>query len=996
MLAFQIRYCKKNSILNGVLYSLLAVILTSCQRPALTKSTINIQLPAISAPSAIQTATALQKKQSSIAAASSEPTWSDVIPETLDDIGCYAIFVGGPEAELNANYCQNTSSTELMRFGTLAGLKPAGSTLNIEVDSGPSRRIYLVGLQLLQGTCENMQGADPTLTWQNYSSPYLLGSKTVDLSAGEQSVAINLSANFTDTYKINKCSFIKAVAPPTLTSPTSLTFDNPTMPSSVPFGTQPLIVFTLNNSSTTDNAIALSPIVTGPFAIYSQTCSTTLAPGGSCTYTIRYKPTTIASDTGSLTLNYTFNGQANTLTQNLTGNAVVGTIIVDPVYASFANWNDYVRGDGVTACDGTETSLSACIHGAEKKVILAPGLSTCAGVTALDSEGAFQWACDDSGVPVKITSTGFQSGKTLKSFINSTPAWKSMNLFIQVSGTTVLQSAATPWWSNSVSGITPGGAAQILNTAGTIYVIGSTGSDMYYSITADKVSVITANGVTVSPTSASNTCNEISGGLGSPNLSGLICFSGRKFLWFEVNMNLNANANSAGVVGGSSSSWIQMRNSSISNGATATGGMLIVLTDSKNIYMNNITLDQSIWGMKLNNVDSSSFNNINITKLTLAAAAGILLINGSENNRFDMIAVANSAATGIRVDSSNNNMFSNTRINNIKKYGYNIGLSGASAYNTIFKSLITNIGDATNGEAIHLDALASHTRLSHITADSTYWNSVYSLGATYTLVHQFFSIASEKALEFATGSSAQVFQLASLNNLTSSIKRDSGVSTTVGGVFVRDNTSCDNVGTNDCPTFNASSVQVSNLTNAAFIGALTNGSDASNTHNVALSSKTATTITDWLNFSNLFRAWTILGGSSPTDSGNAYRISCFSGNCSAFDFRLANSNSVIRNKSGNGSTNNTLFVVGSTCPAAIDGNQTGSYDGLTFLLNAAEILDDGLGNDNGLCEQGETCTYSPHFGAYQGESTLSGACVFSAGGTITNATIQAYSVNGGM
>jgi hypothetical protein len=62
-------------------------------------------------------------------------------------------------------------------------------------------------------------------------------------------------------------------------------------------------------------------------------------------------------------------------------------------------------------------------------------------------------------------------------------------------------------------------------------------------------------------------------------------------------------------------------------------------------------------------------------------------------------------------------------------------------------------------------------------------------------------------------------------------------------------------------------------------------------------------------------------------------------------------------------------------------------------VSAFEILDDGVGDDDGLCESGEACVYAPNFGAYQGEGALQ-PCTFPSGGTIKNVSMVGYPVNG--
>ena len=66
----------------------------------------------------------------------------------------------------------------------------------------------------------------------------------------------------------------------------------------------------------------------------------------------------------------------------------------------------------------------------------------------------------------------------------------------------------------------------------------------------------------------------------------------------------------------------------------------------------------------------------------------------------------------------------------------------------------------------------------------------------------------------------------------------------------------------------------------------------------------------------------------------------------------------------------------------------------TFLRNAVEILGDGIGNDNTLCETGEVCLYTPNMGSYQGHGSLISAGSIGTGGTIENVTLWKYDTNG--
>ncbi len=66
----------------------------------------------------------------------------------------------------------------------------------------------------------------------------------------------------------------------------------------------------------------------------------------------------------------------------------------------------------------------------------------------------------------------------------------------------------------------------------------------------------------------------------------------------------------------------------------------------------------------------------------------------------------------------------------------------------------------------------------------------------------------------------------------------------------------------------------------------------------------------------------------------------------------------------------------------------------TLLRNAVEIRDDGIGNDNLLCESGETCLYTPNIGRYQGHGNLINAGTIGTGGTLENIILLQYETNG--
>jgi hypothetical protein len=157
------------------------------------------------------------------------------------------------------------------------------------------------------------------------------------------------------------------------------------------------------------------------------------------------------------------------------------------------------------------------------------------------------------------------------------------------------------------------------------------------------------------------------------------------------------------------------------------------------------------------------------------------------------------------------------------------------------------------------------------------------------------------------------------------------------------------------------------------------------------------TLTDWTHFAAPLRGWGVDGNAFP-DAGNRGR--CVSGaTCRIWDWNLAGGDSVLRTALSHPTGNDILkhrwtpssqsacqTVIGAAWDSAA-GRCTS-----TFLRHAREIF--GIrGNDNALCESGETCLYAPNIGAYQGHGSLVSAGTFTAG-TLSGIELLRYDRNG--
>jgi hypothetical protein len=176
---------------------------------------------------------------------------------------------------------------------------------------------------------------------------------------------------------------------------------------------------------------------------------------------------------------------------------------------------------------------------------------------------------------------------------------------------------------------------------------------------------------------------------------------------------------------------------------------------------------------------------------------------------------------------------------------------------------------------------------------------------------------------------------------------------------------------------------------SSFVGKVTTD-DSKNTQDTNGLSSGSSHINDPLQFENRFRSWGNDGGVFPI---NTNRGCCISTTCRIWDWSLRNTDSVARN------TN--------SCPSGSisDVHTWSDSTTVTSLRNTQEILFDGVGNDNGICESNENCLYTPNIGAYQGHGNLikadagsttnSNSCAdIGSGGTVQNVKLFKYETNG--
>ncbi len=362
------------------------------------------------------------------------------------------------------------------------------------------------------------------------------------------------------------------------------------------------------------------------------------------------------------------------------------------------------------------------------------------------------------------------------------------------------------------------------------------------------------------------------------------------------------------------------------------------------------------------------------------------MTNGTQKSWYSQLHLAYNSFAGI-VQKSGRNIFSDIVLSNNGIGFYHGDITNDNILRNILA--INNSGEGLGGYNSYRNLMQAVTLLNNGTGYNM-WNN------TDNVIHNMVSLNSGVSLDPHNDTKLTVSQvvLESINLLLNTTLKFTNNLLLVGGFpscIVSGGTNpglvngtCANQGSS-----NALHISLTSLGVATFKGSLI-ATDSSNQSNL-LGAAAFSSITDFTHFSNLFRAW-MPDFTFPSTSTQG---PCSSGNCRIFDASLKSSDTLLRNTTGDGSSQNGAFVNGAACPSSIGGNvntTTIATAPKTFLTNAMEIFGEG-GNNNGLCESNESCLYMPNFGAYQGSGDFwNNSCTFS-NGTITGVKMYGFPIN---
>jgi len=671
-------------------------------------------------------------------------------------------------------------------------------------------------------------------------------------------------------------------------------------------------------------------------------------------------------------------------------------------YAGYALWNDYVKNDGTplsvthispnftkplgsatagqttrlnasaTACSASQTGgYNTCIHAGMMRGFTITSdqvTTTCANISVTDSLSAFSWICDATVQPVRIASVGFREGKYLSDLIDFTAvAFRQMSITV-TAGSQTFTSTPSVWWVNSVQNL----PTFNYGVASGIYLVQSNPNYAApIANLADKITLLVKPGIKVTTTSGASAINN----------------AGRNFSWFEGTIDLNASGSGAA-------------------GFNITTGAYVVVQNFNIIHASpGLSASYQIGGR------NGFFRDTRYSNATIASQRSYDLVAGSDANLLSGTHSSNDE-TAMTFNGTNNVLLNTTTFNSNSFTTF--GATGANNAFVNYTLANTNSG-GSGGVRFNFAGAAYNTFLNLNVANTP-----------------------SPAVHFFSGSNyAQVINLAGAVNSATILNASASAYAYLGGTVSFGNGGalacgggCAQCGfTVTCTPQDSSDFTIVNSTlspASSFMGKVITDDTANSSDNNGFANYNLSL--DWLNFSHRLRGYGI-------DQANPFPDVAHQGRCTTlcriWDWTLRTSDTQYRNLLSvptgtmvashkwsavaqvNCTQPGAVWYSGGTCDrppypgttascVAIAGSFSASGCFTTFLRNAYEILEDGIGNDNGLCESNEACIYTPNIASYQGHGSLTcirgpaelGCPATFTNGTISNVVLYQYSTNG--
>jgi len=604
---------------------------------------------------------------------------------------------------------------------------------------------------------------------------------------------------------------------------------------------------------------------------------------------------------------------------------------VHPHFSNARNWNDYVDVSSGNPC----VSGSECLHGGEQRQVTVPdNTHTCNNLRADDALNAFEWQCitDNSVTPEKIQmlSTHLKEHKHLSDLINfDAHGWKLNKVIVKTIDTnsTLLETAPSVWWSNPIIEHKTGNKLQ---SSGTIYLINSTIVSRM-TIDKDKIAVLarpfTKNGDVFTVT-LQNNGNSIS-------------LTNKNYFWLEGRFQTpSEGTHNDNTINISGSHHSVLRNV-VAFGAESDG---IKINDSTHIRLHNVGAHNN--GENGIIISSNSQKNVLHNIKTGSNGTNGVHISGTENAIHDVIS-ANNGENGILLSGAKNVVTQAATYNNAQ-HGIFVDRTNN---NTL--SLISATANAQNGITLTDSHYTVLTHLSLVNNDSS--GLLAEDAGNTTLVNVNATLNQENGLVINKAAHTVV------KNAVIAFNGDYGISTLLNNdvkftgvteVGLNTTFNCQIADSNQCPETITALADTASLTDS-FVGPITEGLPTPSNHRNEQAEQ-------WTMTHNPYQSWRNLSDIN-TQPISSYCNAVSINNCALWDWSLRLNDLIFLHK-----------INITTAGSAITPHHYSDSDGspIEFLANSFELIDKPQGNDNGLCEEAETCVTATNIGTYQGHGQL--------------------------
>lgn len=697
---------------------------------------------------------------------------------------------------------------------------------------------------------------------------------------------------------------------------------------------------------------------------------------------------------------------------------------VEPTYSAAQNWSYYIKYDegakdlnhqSNDACVGTETApigmLNGCIHGGERRKVVMTGYASCNGLSLNEELGAFVWEpCTvDAGTAV-FYSRELASGKGLRDLIMDTGSWKGNQITINAGGVDIAQTKTTDrWFSNPIRDLAltknNSNSTSVLDLTenGAIYMVGATSLATFgYRIPANtnNVSIVSLGNSQLSKYDPSNSDNFKASDCGTGpvlDTDSILCLKSIRFSWIEVRLRGIAAGDTHGAttaIIAEDVKFSRIHNSSAVKMSARNSDPSLRLDNFSSNLITGFDIQDAGAGVRMTSISEYNIvRNLSLAQISYGSGPVQELYVGKDNkfnrfldlrlNRLDSI---NSGSQALQV-AGDNNYFSRINISNVKGQGTGIALvcvSGVCPQGNIFSQAAIS---STEDAAIRFDGIGINNNLfMNVTTINNAKDSVVFKGGsgpdnTYTN-NLFLSFVAANSLNGVTSDSNKVggsgnrfldIYIANgetgfdIIQTTLATVGSPGTSVTIGQLT----TPCTASGVDFCQ----SATPGGDLSNS-FVGKVVTD-DRENSSDTLGAASNPSDIGGLLRFESIFRSWGKDGSGFPDADNRGYSAE----NQRIWDLSPRNGGN-LSNRSYNGrDANGILNDDGAPCAAkTVAASDNIVFNGVTFLRNAIEIDGDGVGNDNGICESGESCVWAPNLGADQGSGAISqGYCTVNSG-----------------